>query len=438
MKINSKSKNLAINGGVPTRKIPWKDNFTFDFRENLAAFRAISSGYLSLFEGSPNPDPPFSFDGGPEVQGLEDEWSDFYKIKYCVSVNSATSGLFAAIGALGIGFGDEVIVSPYTMTACAMAPMIYGSIPVFADVDENTGCLDANSIITKISERTKAIIVVHQFGFPANMVKIMEIAKKYDLKVIEDCAQAHGGIYNNQFIGTFGDIGVFSLNVNKTIQCGEGGICVTNSSELDYKLRLIRNHGEAVISESDAREFVNIAGFNYRMTEVTAAIAREQLKKLNYLNEKRLDLVNYFKEKLKNFEFLSPFEGPSICKENRSVKIIKSVYYIFPIKFLKNEINVSRQEFINLIKSEGVLFYGGYVKPLYLQSVYQNKALFKFGYPFSAKQNVGTKQIYNKGTCPTAERLHFNETLISEHIRLPHKKKDIDDIINAIQKICSG
>ncbi len=438
MKINSESKNLAINGGEPTRKKPWKDNFTFDLRENLAAFRAISSGYLSLFEGSPNPDPPFSFDGGPEVQGLENEWSDFYKIKYCVSVNSATSGLFAAIGALGIGFGDEVIVSPYTMTACAMAPMIYGGIPVFADVDKNTGCLDPNSIISKISERTKAIIVVHQFGFPANMIKIMDIAKKYDLRVIEDCAQAHGGIYNNQFVGTFGDIGVFSLNVNKTIQCGEGGICVTKSSDLDYKLRLIRNHGEAVISESDSSKFVNIAGFNYRMTEVTAAIAREQLKKLNFFNEKRLDLVDYFKEKLKRFDFLIPFEGPSVSKDNLSNKSIKSVYYIFPIKYLQKEINISRQEFINLIKAEGILFYEGYVKPLYLQSVYQKKSLFKFGYPFSAKENIDSNQNYNKGICPTAERLHFHETLVSEHIRLPHRKKDIDDIINAIQKIYSN
>ena len=123
-----------------------------------------------------------------------------------------------------------------------MAPMIYGAIPVFADVELDTGCLDPNSIEQRISERTKAILLVHQFGFPANMEKIMKIAKKYNLIVIEDCAQAHGAKFKNMFVGTIGDIGVFSLNVNKTIQSGEGGVCVTNNDDLAYRLKLIRNH----------------------------------------------------------------------------------------------------------------------------------------------------------------------------------------------------
>ena len=145
---------------------------------------------------------------------------------------------------------------------------------------------------------------------------------------------------------TFGDIGVFSLNVNKTIQCGEGGICVTKVNLIINCM--IRNHGEGDFW-IDAREFVNIAGFNYRATEVTAAIAREQLK--TKLFNGKIYLVNYFKEKPKNW-FSKTFWGSLICKENGPVKIIKSVYYIFPIKFLNNEINVSRQEFINLIRSK--------------------------------------------------------------------------------------
>ena len=127
-------------------------------------------------------------------------------------MNSATSGLYASIGALGIGFGDEVIVSPYTMSACAMAPMIYGAIPIFADVELDTGSLDPDSIEENITKRTKAIMVVHQFGIPANMDSIMAIAKKYGLFVIEDCAQAHGAKYKGKFVGTIGDIGVFSMN----------------------------------------------------------------------------------------------------------------------------------------------------------------------------------------------------------------------------------
>ena len=283
--VDDSSKDLAINGGVPVRSKDWLDNFTTGDEEIEAARRVIESGYLSKFEGSFTPDPPFSFDGGPEVQRLEQLWSEYYEIKHSVSMNSATSGLFASIGALGIGFGDEVIVSPYTMTAAAAAPLIYGAIPVFADVEPNSGCLDPISIEKVITPSTRAIIVVHQFGFAANMRAIKQIAKRYDLRIIEDCAQAHGATFNGQPVGTFGDIGIFSLNVNKTIQAGEGAVCVTNNEDLCYRLKLIRNHGEAVVGPAEYKEITN-CGFNYRMTEVTAAIVAEQLK-LNRLNENR-------------------------------------------------------------------------------------------------------------------------------------------------------
>ena len=270
---------LAINGGTPLRTKPWLDNITTSDEEKQAVMRVMDSGYLSLFEGSHTPDAPFSFRGGPEVQALEEEWSDFYNVKNSISVNSATSGLYAAVAALGIGYGDEVIVSPFTMTACAIAPLIYGAIPVFADVEMETGCLAPDSIEKQITKKTKAILVVHQFGFIANMDQIMALAKKYKLRVIEDCAQAHGATYKGKQVGTIGNIGVFSLNVNKTIQSGEGGICITNDDDLAYRLQLIRNHGEAVVGPADYPDITNIIGFNYRMTELQAAIAREQLKK---------------------------------------------------------------------------------------------------------------------------------------------------------------
>ncbi|MBT6230762.1 MAG: DegT/DnrJ/EryC1/StrS family aminotransferase, partial [Candidatus Scalindua sp.] len=246
-KVDLTRAELAINGGKPVRVKPWLDNFTTSEEEKQAVLRVMDSGYLSLFEGSHTPDAPFSFKGGPEVQALENEWSDYYDVKHSVSVNSATSGLYAAIGALEIGYGDEVIVSPYTMSACAIAPLIYGAIPVFADVELESGSLDPKSISERVTPRTKAILVVHQFGIPADMDAIMAIAKEHGLKVIEDCAQAHGAKYKDRYVGTIGDIGVFSLNVNKTIQTGEGGVCITNDDDLAYRLQLIRNHGEAVV-----------------------------------------------------------------------------------------------------------------------------------------------------------------------------------------------
>lgn len=427
MRIDLSKRNLAINGGKPLRKKLWKDNFTTGPEEQKAAIRVIKSGYLSLFEGSYQPGHPFSFWGGPEVQSLEKEWAEFYGAKFAISVNSATSGLFAAIGALGIGFGDEVIVSPYTMSACAVAPMIYGAIPVFADVELETGCLDPVSIEKLVTPRTKAVLVIHQFGIPADMDKIMSISKKYNLKVIEDCAQAHGAKYKNQFVGTIGDIGVFSLNVNKTIQTGEGGICLTNNDELRYRLALIRNHGEAVVGKAKYENITNIAGFNYRLTEIQAAMAKEQFKKLKNLNRERLSLVEKLSKGLKGIDFLVTPCGRKDCF---------STYYVYPLRFLPDVACISRQGFAGAVNAEGIMFYQGYVMPLYFQPLYQKRHLFKNGYPFSAPENKKCYMNYSQGICPNAEKLHFEQMLINEHVRPPHKKEDILDIVNVIRKIC--
>ena len=426
MQIDLSRSELAINGGKPLRTKPWLDNITTGDEEKKAVMRVLDSGYLSLFEGSNTPDQPFSFKGGPEIQALEKEWCEYYDVKHSVSMNSATSGLYAAIGALGIGYGDEVIVSPYTMSACAIAPMIYGAIPVFADVELETGCLDPNSIEKNVSERTKAILVVHQFGIPANMEKIIAIAKKHNLYIIEDCAQAHGAKFQGRYVGTIGDIGVFSMNVNKTIQSGEGCVCTTNNEELSYRLQLIRNHGESVVGPEGYENITNIAGFNYRLSELHAAVIREQLKKLDSFNNIRLELVQQLTDGLNNYEYFITPSGRALCK---------STYYIYPLRYINERTGIKREDFIEAVNAEGCQFYQGYVKPLYLQPVYQEKHLFKNGYPFTAVENKECKQEYSSGICPHAETLRFEQMIINEHIRLPHTEKDIKDILLAIQKV---
>ena len=419
-------KSLAINGGCPVRADKWSDNFTTSEEEKEAVIRVMDSGYLSLFEGSATPDHPFSFSGGPEVQALEKAWCDYYDVKHSISVNSATSGLYMGVGALGIGYGDEVIVSPYTMSACAIAPLIYGAIPVFADVDIETGSLCPVSIEKNITPRTKAIILVHQFGLPANMEKIMRLAKLHNIKVIEDCAQAHGAKIGNQYVGTFGDIGVFSLNVNKSIQAGEGGVCITNDEDLAFRLALIRNHAEAVVDGAGYQNILNMAGYNYRLTELQAAIARVQLEKLDDLNTHRLKLVTSLQNGLEQYDFLQPIRNKKGCS---------STYYVFPIRFMADSVDFTREQFIEAVNAEGICFYQGYVKPLYFQSMYQKKTLFKGGYPFSAPLNKGCRMDYSPGLCPNAERLHFKEMIINEHIRHPHTENDIEQVLESIRKV---
>ncbi|MFZ5447597.1 MAG: DegT/DnrJ/EryC1/StrS family aminotransferase [Thermodesulfobacteriota bacterium] len=426
------NKDLAINGGPPVRTKPWLDNFTIGEEEKQAARRALDSGYLSLFEGSHAPDPPFSFWGGPEVQQLEKEWCAYYGVKYAVSMNSATSGLYAAIGALGLGYGDEVIVSPYTMSACAVCTLMYGAIPIFADVCLETGSLDPVSIEAHLTPRTKAVVVVHQFGIPADMDRIMALAQKHDLKVIEDCAQAHGAIYRGKYVGTIGDIGVFSLNVNKTIQVGEGAVCVTNDDDLRYRLALIRNHGEAVVEPAGYEDITNIIGFNYRLTEVAAAMATEQLKKLDKLNDRRLNYVRHLSNALTRYNCLAV---PPACPHGPGCQDCRSTYYVYPLRYLPEVLGIKREEFAKVLNAEGVRFYQGYVRPLYLQPVYQRKTALKQGYPFSAPENRASVTNYYMGACPNAEKLHFEQMLINEHVRPPHTLSDIEDIISAFKKV---
>ena len=234
------------------------------------------------------------------MQALENEWASYFHVKHAIAVNSATSGLYAATGAVGIGPGDEVIVSPYTMSASVMPPLIYGAVPVFADIEKDYFCLDPVSVEQRITNLTKAIIVVDLFGQPYDVERINAIAKKHNLVVIEDASQAPGATYKNKFAGTLGDIGVFSLNYHKHIHTGEGGMVVTDNDELADRVRLIRNHAESVVEAKGIKNLVNMVGFNFRMTEIEAAIARCQLRKLKPLLNSRIGNIGYLTKKIGN------------------------------------------------------------------------------------------------------------------------------------------
>ena len=259
--------HLAINGGTPVRTAPFPRYNTIGSEEKQAVMEVLEDGVLSQFLGTWHPD----FYGGPRIQKLEKEWAEYFGVKHAVTVNSATSGLYAAVGAAGVGPGDEVIVSPYTMAASATAALVYGAIPVFADIDPDIYCLSPRSIRERITPSTRAIIVVDIFGHPADMDEIMAIAAEHNLAVIEDNAQGPGALYNGKYAGALAHMGVFSLNYHKTIHTGEGGVIVTDDDELAERLQLIRNHAEVVVRGKGVQNLVNMVGFNYRMTEIEAA-----------------------------------------------------------------------------------------------------------------------------------------------------------------------
>ncbi len=418
---------LALLGGTPVRTELFSQSNTIGEEEKQAVMKVLDSGNLSQFVGYWNRD----FYGGPMVRKFEKEWAEAIGVKHCISVNSNTSGLFACIGACDIGPGDEVIVSPFTMTAGAIAPLIYGAVPVFADIDEDTFCLDPKSIEANVTSRTKAILVVHICGHPTDMDEVMAIARKYNLKVIEDCAQAPMGTYKGRNVGTIGDVGVFSLNYHKHIHSGEGGMITTNDPKIAEKVELIRNHGEAVVEGKKTQDLWNTYGFNYRMTEMEAAVGIEQLKKLPDLLEKRISNANYLSKILGQL----PGIIPPIVKEG-----CKHVYYVQMFKFKKDIAGVNRNTFIDAMKAElptmklretTPIIGAGFSPPIYLQPIYQQR-IHKCS--FNCPRYDGNVS-YERGLCPVTERMHYEEVFTHEYMRPSFSKRDLEDVVNAYEKV---
>lgn len=416
--------HLAIAGGKPVRTAPFPRYNPLGAEEEAAAARVVRSGKLSEFVGKDNA----MFLGGDEVRAFEEEWAAYCGVRYAVSMNSATSALFAAIGAIEAGPGDEIIVSAYSHCCSATVPLLYNAIPVFADLEMEYYCFDLADVERKITPRTRAILSVDLFGQSADMDGLRELAQRHKLALISDAAHVPGAAYHGRKAGTLADIGVYSLNGHKIIHTGEGGVAVTDNAELAQRLRRIRNHAEAVVGSQRPASIINMLGQNYRLPEIEAAIGREQLRKLPGLLRQRQDLAEYLTAGLRQLPGLVP---PAVRPDSTHV------YYLYPVRYDAAAVGLTRAQLLRAVNAEGIPLYsmaGGYVQPLYWEPLFAERTMYQKGCPFTC-QHYGNDISYPRGLCPNVEALHERELIVMSYIYPPLTSADMDDIITAFRKV---
>lgn len=422
MSNNVANERLALFGGLKTIQTPFRRYNPIGAEEVEAAKKVVESGVLSQFLGCWDPD----FYGGPKVQEFERACETYFEVKHAVTVNSWTSGLIAAVGAIGIEPGDEVIVSPWTMCASATAILHWNAIPVFADIESDTFCLDPKSVEANITPYTKAILAVDIFGHSAEMDTLMALARKHGLKVITDTAQAPGALYKGKYAGTRSDVGGYSLNYHKHIHTGEGGILVTDDDDIADRLRLIRNHAEAVVGDKGMSDLRNMIGYNFRLGEIECAIGIEQLKKLDGLvkaRQRAAERLTFGLQQLPGLQ--TPIVMPG-CTHS---------YYVYSMVLDVARLGVSRERICKALEAEGVMGLAPGYANLHLLPLYQQKIAYgSHGFPWSS--DICHRDVdYRKGICPVAEELHDSGYLGLAMCRHELSDQDVDLITTAFKKV---
>lgn len=395
---------LAINGGKKTveKTFNWP---IFDETEVQAVTDIVRSGKW----GNP--------DALDTVETFEKEFAAFCGSKYAISCVNGSVSLRLALIACGVKPGDEVIVPPYTFIATASIVIEANCVPVFVDIDPETYNMDPLAVEAAITPRTKVIIPVHFGGQACDMDSIMAIAKKHNLRVIEDAAHAHGAEYKDLKLGSIGDVGSFSFQSSKNLTSGEGGIVVTNDDELYKTMHSLRNVGR--IEGGQWYEHYN-PGCNYRITQMQAVLLSAQLKRLEEQTETRNTNGLYLSELLSKIDGISPL--------TRGHGETLHCYHIFIFKYDKSKFNnLPRVEFANMLAAEGVPSFKGYPEPLYKQPLFQQKNWLCYAIP----EEVDYTQV----KCEVAEKACYEEAIwILQHAMLG-TKEDMESFAAAILKI---
>ncbi len=404
---------LAIFGGEKTKTTPFGTGKRFGDEELQQLKEALEQNTLFYWYGN-------------KVKTFLDKFKTMYGAKYAVATSSGTASLHVALGAAGVTAGDEVITSPITDMGSVIGIVFQNAIPVFADLDPHTYNMTAETIAAKITNKTKAIIVVHLAGNPADMDPIIELAKKHNLVVIEDCAQSYECFYKGRRAGTIGDYGCFSLNDFKHISAGDGGMILMNNQD-DYEraLRFADKNYNRLTTDPAAGRKIEFIAPNYRMNELTGAVAIAQLDRLPWICERRHALGERLTAGIQDIPGIQIHE---VHEGN------KSSYWFYMLRVDEKAAGVNRDDFAAALIAEGIPCQAGYIPTcVYEYDMFQNKEGFKGTHaPFDSPY-YGGNVSYAKGTCPIAEEIL--ETAVRLNINEFFTEQDIDDMIAAIQKI---
>jgi dTDP-4-amino-4,6-dideoxygalactose transaminase len=354
------------------------------------------------------------------VTEFEKKWAELIGAKRCLTTVNGTNALICAVRNLDIGAGDEVILPPFTFIATPLSVLQNGAIPVFADIDEETWQIDPDKIEARITPRTKAILPVHIYGIPADMDRIMAIAKKHNLLVVEDACQAWLAEINHRKVGTFGNAGCFSFQNSKHCPMGEGGAIVSDDEAYMDRCYSYHNFGG-----------LKIAGTKLRLSEYQAAIGLAQMKRLEEQTATRNANADYLRSKLK--------EIPGIIPNKLYDGVTKGAYHLFPFRYRKEEFKgMSRSQFIKAMGAEGIPCGSGYGAGLntgaYINEAFQSKNYQKM-YP---KEMLDFKKYVAQNQCPVNDRLCSEETVAFGQRMLLADRSDMDDIVRAVEKIHSN
>ncbi len=407
---------LAMHGGKPVRTKPFPSSGTaagrFYGKEELAALKeVIETGLTGKYYGH-------------FVKDFETECAKAYGVKHCITSTSGTTSIHVALGALDLQPGDEVITSPITDMGTIFPILFQLAVPIFADVDPQTGNITAKTIEAQLSRKTKAVMPVHLSGQPCDMGPIMRLARKHKLYVIEDCSQAHFAEYKGKLVGTIGHIGAFSMQSSKQINAGEGGYTITNDDRLGRRARLFADKGWPRESPTDPRDHLFL-GPNYRMNELTGAFALCQLRKAKRIIAARRRSAERLCERLAQIEGVIP---PKI------IKGANPTWWRFTFSIDRDKLGCDYQEFGRALRAEGLPFSVGYIPHgVFEYGAIRNRLTFgASGYPWTLPEARKGIEYRPEDYPGVAEYLssHFGMGW-SEGITL----RDANDIARGVKKV---